>query len=84
MPRSSVRSTQASQPFKSELRRGPKGTVYLSIAPTGRRNGRTRLGLNELVPEGRNYLLNLEGQKIVNAALDERKKKVYESKLAPT
>jgi hypothetical protein len=50
----------------------------MSIAPTGRRNGRTRLGLGELT-QSRKRLLNLEGQNKVNAALAERKKEAYES-----
>ena len=82
MPRSSIRNaTQPSQSFRSELRHGPKGKVYMSIAHSGRQNGCSRKGLRELLSEGQNRLLTPASQNKVNTVLAQRKKEAYESTL---
>jgi hypothetical protein len=83
MPRPSIRDyARPSKRFKSELGHGPKGKVYVSIAPIGRRDGRTRPGLSELLPQGRSRLLDQKGQMRLSAVLAERQKQAYESALA--
>jgi hypothetical protein len=85
MPRPSICDhAQPSKRFKSELSQGAKGKVYVSIAPVGRRDGRTRPGLSELLPQGRSRLLDEKSQMRLNTALASWRKQAYESMLTTT
>jgi hypothetical protein len=73
---------QPSKHFKSELGHGPKGKVYVSIAPIGCWDGCTRPGLSELLPQGQSCLLDQKGQMRLSAVLAEWQKQAYKSALA--
>jgi hypothetical protein len=79
MPPAPRTFTQDSLPIKSELRRATKGKVQICIAPIGRRHGRTRAGLSELIPHDQKRLLSRKDQSKINAALAERRQKTFES-----
>jgi hypothetical protein len=77
-PPRSRRVTPNIQPFKSELRKGSKGKVYMSIAPSGHRNGPVRPDLSALTPQG-HRLLTPARQAEINAILAEENKDDYKS-----
>jgi hypothetical protein len=74
----SRRITPNVQPFKSELRKWSKGKVYMSIAPSGRRDGRVRPDLSVLTPRG-NRLLAPSRQAEIDGILAEESKGTYKS-----
>jgi hypothetical protein len=75
---SSRRTTPIVQPFKSELHKWSKGKVYMSITPSGRRNGRVRPDLSALTPRG-NRLLTASRQAEIDGILAEESKGTYKS-----